>query len=82
MINRKIAVFGCKSTTIFLLESLRKVVDIACVVTIDSEMGILNEVADYQDIGEYCAKNSIIIYKASRYNLKSERDEFFFKNGF
>ncbi len=80
MINRKIAVFGCKSTTIFLLESLRKVVDIACVVTIDSEMGILNEVADYQDIGEYCAKNSIIIYKASRYDLKSERDEFFFKN--
>lgn len=71
---KKIGLFGCKTTTIFLLESLKEVVDISCVITISPEVGLKNEVADYTDITKYCKKNEIDVYEASRYDLKSSED--------
>lgn len=71
---KTIGVFGCKSTTIFLLESLQKHVNIACVTTISPQAGYENEVADYANLKEYCQKEDINCYTAERYDLKSEAD--------
>ena len=57
---KKIGVFGCKSTTIFLLEFLRKTIGIACVVTITPKSGEKNQVADYVDVSKYCEKHKRI----------------------
>jgi len=71
---KTIGVFGCKSTTIFLLQSLKKQVDIACVTTISPQAGHKNEVADYANLKEYCQNEGIPYYTAERYDLKSEKD--------
>ena len=70
----KVAVFGCKSTTIFLLESLQSVTEVSMVITITPEAGEKNQVADYEDIKQYCDNKGILCYLAKRYDLKSEQD--------
>ena len=76
---KKIGVFGCKSTTIFLLESLRKTQEISCVITISPEAGAKNEVADYTNVVTYCEKYKITHYVAKRYDLKCDEDREAFK---
>jgi len=71
---KKIGIFGCKSTTIFLLESLEVVTEIDCVITISPEAGEKNKVADYVDLEEYCRNRGINYYVANRYDLKDEQD--------
>jgi methionyl-tRNA formyltransferase len=72
---KKIAVFGCKSTTLFLIEALMKKLVIACVITISPEEGQKAQVADYVDISNYCAKKGICCYTARKYDLKNEQDQ-------
>lgn len=71
---KKIGVFGCKSTTLFLLESLKNSIDISCVITIAPEIGKKNQVADYVDVNEYCERKKVDCYIAKSYDLKSEID--------
>lgn len=76
----KLAVFGCKSTTIFLLDWLKKTLELACVVTISPQIGDKNQVADYVDVAQYCKKHSIYCYTAQRYDLKSDTDRDTFRS--
>jgi len=71
---KKIGIFGCKSITIFLLESLENIAGIACVITISPEAGENNAVADYVNLEKYCKTRNISYYVAKRYDLKDEQD--------
>lgn len=71
---KKIAIFGCKYTTIFLLRSLMKKIEINCVITISPENGKKNEVADYADLSIFCKQHKIQHYVAKSYNLKNQED--------
>ena len=53
---KKIAVFGCKTTTQFLLEALAGKYQISNLITIDENLGRKNKVADYIDLKETCGK--------------------------
>ncbi|NQU41026.1 MAG: hypothetical protein HQ523_13830 [Lentisphaerae bacterium] len=76
---KRIGVFGCKSTTLFLLESLQRVAEIDCVITISPDKGKAHQVADYSDIAPFCHNQGITCYSANRYDLKDEQDVDTFK---
>ena len=71
---KKIAVFGCKTTTQFLLEALAGKYQIANLITIDENLGRKNKVADYIDLKETAEKLNIGFYRAESYNLKDAAD--------
>ena len=75
-----VAVFGCKSTTKFLIESLSKKTKITYLVTINEEKGKKFNVADYIDLTETADKYNIDIYKSKTYSLKDEDDLISIKN--
>lgn len=69
---KKIAVFGCKQTTKFILDALGDNIPIALLVTVDPLLAEKNEVADYYDLSGY--SNVSEVYTAKSYSLKSEID--------
>ena len=79
MSSKKIAIFGCKSTTIFLIENLVKKIQISRVITIEDKMARKNDVADYTDVASVCEMYSIPIYTAKSYSLKSIEDLEYFE---
>jgi len=72
--NKKIAVFGCKKTTKFLIENLLKIYPIDFLITINSNLGRKNQVADYYDLYKFAKEKGIKVYRAKDYSLKSEGD--------
>ena len=71
-----IAVFGCKSTTLFLLRALHGAgTRIRHLITIDSNVGVKNEVADYYDLTADAEQMGITVYHARKYSLKDENDQ-------
>ena len=68
------AIFGCKNTTKFLIESLSKRIDIDYLITIDEEKGKKFDVADYCDLTETANKYDISVYKSKTYSLKRRED--------
>lgn len=73
--KKKIGIFGCKSTTVFLLSAIKEIFDVSLVVTISPELGESNQVADYTNLLSYCNENGMPVYQAHRYDLKSEQDK-------
>ena len=71
---KKIAVFGCKTTTQFILESLAEKHKISHLITIDEALGEKNKVADYSDLRDVAVKLNIGFYQAKSYNLKNAED--------
>lgn len=71
----RIAVFGCKSTTLFLLENLSLPFPVQYLITIDPEMGKKHQVADYFDLKEAAEEKGIQVYQARYYSLKHEADQ-------
>ena len=69
-----VILFGCKSTTIFLLEALKPHINIHFVVTISENLGSKNAVADFADVNQYCLDHNIESYSAQRYDLKNDDD--------
>jgi methionyl-tRNA formyltransferase len=70
-----IAVFGCKSTTLFLLRSLSAgAFKVTHLITIDPESGHKNEVADYYDLTIEASKMGTKVYQAKQYSLKHPDD--------
>jgi len=68
-----IAVFGCKSTTKYLLENLENV-KINHLITVSKEKSRKIDIADYFDL-ERTAKNlDIDVYHCKKYSLKNEYD--------
>lgn len=69
-LNKNIAIFGCKETSKFIIESLT----IAHIITISPQLGSKNQVADYCDLTEIANSLKISLYQAESYALKSEKD--------
>lgn len=80
MSSNKIAIFGCKSTTQFLIENLSEFIRIDYLITIDSKSASANQVADYTDLTEVCKKYGIEKYVAENYSLKNDKDFSHIKN--
>jgi len=78
MNSKSIAIFGCKSTTQFLIENLIDQIKIEYLVTIDEVMALKNEVADFKNLESLSKKYGIKKYNAVSYSLKSEDDYKFF----
>ena len=78
--NKKIAIFGCKNTTKFMISSLLEKIDIDYLITIDSEMGEKFSVADYADLSKICIDNNIKKYTAKTYSLKNKDDQKYIQN--
>ncbi len=72
--DKKIALFGCKHTSVFLAEFLKQHIKLDLVITISPEMAVKNKVADYADLKEYTAKAGVPCYTAKAYDLKSPED--------
>lgn len=71
----KIAVFGCKTTTLFLLENLDIPYPIRHLITIAPEAGQKHGVADYIDLKSVAASKGIQVYQAKYYSLKHPDDQ-------
>ncbi|MFH1920808.1 MAG: formyltransferase family protein [Planctomycetota bacterium] len=71
---KRIGLFGCKHTTLFLLEALLTKVDIAGVVTISPAAGEKFQVADYCNLKAHCEKQGVPCYVAKKYSLKDSDD--------
>jgi methionyl-tRNA formyltransferase len=71
----KIALFGCKATTLFLLDNLQIPLPIRHLITIDSEQGQKHGVADYFDLKPEAQARGIGVYQAKFYSLKSKTDQ-------
>ncbi|RYY91974.1 MAG: hypothetical protein EOO11_21940, partial [Chitinophagaceae bacterium] len=76
--SKKIAIFGCKSTTRFLVENLAGRIPISRIITIAPELAHRNDVADYLDMTATAEEFGIPLYTAQSYALKSAADEEFF----
>ena len=75
-----VALFGCKSTTRFLLDALLDRGLGVTLVTIAPAKGAEQEVADYTDLRAYGAGRGVDVYVAERYSLRSDRDRAFFRD--
>lgn len=73
-----IVLFGCKSTTKFILESLLLLNFDIQLVTIDREKGKSQKVADYTSLKEFCNEKGVEVYTCQKYSLKSDDDFDFF----
>lgn len=71
----KIAIFGCKATTLFLLENLRLPFKFRHLITINPESGQKHQVAGYYDLKEHAEAKGINVYQAKYYSLKSKADQ-------
>lgn len=71
---KKIAVFGCKTTTRFILEALAENHKVSHLITINQNLGEKNKVADYSDLRDIADQLKINVYRAESYNLKDPED--------
>lgn len=79
--NGKIAVFGCKNTTLELIKRLhRKEIIIQYCITISPEKASDQKVAGYLDLKPFLKELNIPFYTVNKYNLQSEKDEIFLKS--
>jgi len=69
-----VALFGCKSTTRFILDALLERGPVAHLITISPAMAEKNGVADYEDLTGYAASKGIACYVAASYGLGDPRD--------
>jgi methionyl-tRNA formyltransferase len=75
MSKKKIAVAGCKHTTLELIDALcRAGAKPDQLITISPEEGTRAEVAGYMDLREAMAKRRIAVYTAQSYALKNDAD--------
>lgn len=72
--NNRIAVFGCKQTSEFILDFLRDLGALHQIITISPELAEKNKVADYKDLRDYAERHRIPLYSAQSYALTSEAD--------
>ncbi len=75
MENNKIAVFGCKANTRFLIEELRKFTQVDFLVTISPQVAEKNQVADFMDLSSWAEKTGTKVYVSRSYSLKDILDQ-------
>jgi len=69
-----VVLFGCKSTTAIILETLCDLTQIAGLVTLTPKKAKRHQVADYKDLSDLCEKRNIPIVYVKRYDLKNDND--------
>jgi len=72
--DKRIAVFGCKQTTRFIIEFLNEVNTVSQVITISPVLAERNTVADYDDLTSFAAGHRLPIYQAKSYALTDPDD--------
>ena len=72
--NKKIAVFGCKDTTRFLIDSLKSCLAIDYIITISPKKNLKINIPDYCDLKSHYRKTKIQVYHVNRYDLKNIED--------
>ncbi|MBL7774755.1 MAG: hypothetical protein JNK89_02065 [Saprospiraceae bacterium] len=70
----RIAVFGCKATTLFLLDHLDIPYPVRYLITIAPEAGQKHDVADYLDLKAEAERRGLQVYQARYYSLKHPDD--------
>ncbi len=70
----RIAVFGCKGTTRFLIENLNIPYPIRYLVTLSPQAGERHEVADYSPLKAWAEGRGIQVYEARYYSLRHPDD--------
>lgn len=80
VICERLAVFGCKATTRFLLENLELPYPVRYLITLSPEAGMKHEVADYYDLKPWAEARGIAVYQAHYYSLKHADDIAYLKN--
>lgn len=70
----RIAVVGCKATTLFLLDNLDLPYPVRYLVTIAPDAGQKHDVADYLDLKSAAEARGIQVYQARYYSLKHPDD--------
>ena len=73
----KIAVFGSKNTTRYLLNSLIEKLDISLIVTVSPELNEIHNIPDYTDLSDFSKSHGITLYQCKNYTLKNEDDKNF-----
>ncbi|MCL6274279.1 hypothetical protein M3P19_09675 [Muricauda sp. 2012CJ35-5] len=76
----QVAIFGCKSTTKFLLSYLIGLNYKVTLITIDPDKGKSQKVADYCNLSGYCKENEIDFFVSQKYSLKSDDDLAYFED--
>ena len=71
----EIAVFGCKATTLFLLDNLDIPYKVRHLITIPPATGKKFDVADYLDLNAAAQDRGIQVYQAKYYSLKHPDDQ-------
>lgn len=77
----KIALLGCKGTTLDLLHDIHKEVPIDTVITLPEDIATKNKVAFFRgnDLLSICKKKNIAFHLADTYSLNSVKDQSFFE---
>lgn len=70
-----IAVFGCKSTTTFLIDAIEARVPVDHVITLSPAAAERAQVADYFDCAAFCAERGIDHHVVDGYSLKDPVDQ-------
>lgn len=74
-IEKKVAVVGCKHTTLELIDGLRRAgLNPDRLITISPEQGAKHDVAGYEDLVEPARARGLDVYSAKYYSLKSDED--------
>jgi methionyl-tRNA formyltransferase len=73
--DKRIAVFGCKQTTKFIIEFLQGLTTVSHIITIAPDLAAKNAVADYDDLTSFAARLDVPIYQAKSYGLTSAEDQ-------
>ncbi|MBK6620302.1 MAG: hypothetical protein IPG32_05265 [Saprospirales bacterium] len=76
----RIAVFGCKATTLFLLDNLLIPYQVRHLITIGPDLGEKHDVADYFDLKETASASGMEVYRAKSYSLKNKEDQDYLKS--
>ncbi len=79
MFEKKIAVFGCKQATRFIIDFLQETNEVSCIITISPDIAKKNVVAGYEDLSIYLKQKQISFYSAKTYSLTSDEDVSFIK---
>ncbi|MBK67509.1 MAG: hypothetical protein CMP22_05190 [Rickettsiales bacterium] len=77
--KRKVAVFGCKNTTAYLIKELRKFTNVDALITLAPDHSESENVAGYEDLS-YLKSEIPNFYQVKKYNLKSKEDQDYIKS--
>lgn len=79
MQKKKVAVFGCKDTTAYLIKELKKFTHVDTLITLAPDHSESAKVAGYQDLS-YLKTEIPNVYQVNKYNLKSKEDQDYIKS--